>query len=523
MTDLFSTSRSAVVLTGSQVVAIASAFATQVVVTRLLLPAAYGAFAVALSVLVWVEPLVGVGFTLPLAQAVRTDPRKYPNAVRWIKRVFLPYAVAVWATYSAASTLVASALGDSRLTLLLLVAGLELPPLALLAASRELLMGLGASGRQAATISMYAILRASCILVLAVATGSAAGALAGNALAALAAAVIAVMLLRPSILRFSTGRSPRLRTLETAEQPLRSACTDTLTPAGLSGDSLPVAVLRSGGPTLLTILLTQFALTIDLWTVKRVVADPQAVGWYAAARFFAFIPYMLATGLGLALFPAVCGELGRGDRSRALSLTQEAMRVLIVCLVPLCAIVLPTASPLARLLFSEQFAGAASPMPVLTIGLSCFSIVGTLQGVLIAERRWLFNSLFAGALSVTALLLCRELVPAYGLAGAAWATTLTGVAGASLLGIYVCRRLGRVVRFATVIRVAAASTPLYLLARAWQAEGAWLLGQYIIVAGLYALLLLGLGEITRGDLQVARTVAAELWGMARRPRLSYPR
>ncbi|MFQ5849873.1 MAG: lipopolysaccharide biosynthesis protein [Candidatus Binatia bacterium] len=490
----FSTSRSAVVLTGSQVVAMAAGFIAQIAVARLLLPAAYGSFAVALSVLIWVEPLVSGGLTLALAQAVSTDLRKLPDSVRWVKRIFIPYALVVWGAYSAASSLIASALGDSRLKILLLVAGLELPSIAVLAASRELLMGVGASGRQAAVIGGYALLRASCIIVLAAATHSAVGTLGGNALAALAAAGIAVILLRPSISR--------------SIQP---------PPPAVSSDSLPASVLRAGVPTLVLVLLTQFALTIDLWIVKRVMPDPQAIGWYAAGRSFAFIPYMLATGLNLALFPAVCSELGKGNRIRALSLTREAVRVLIVCLVPLCAIVVPTASPLARLLFSEQFAGAALPIRVLTIGLSCFSIVGTMQAVLIADSRSLFNSVFAGALSITALILCSGMVPAYGLPGAAWAITLTGVAGASFLGLYVCRRLGTVVPLASVIRVTAASVSLYLLARAWHVNGLWLIGQYIVFTSLYAVFLLGFGEITRGDLHVARAVASDLWRMIQRP------
>jgi O-antigen/teichoic acid export membrane protein len=513
VTEHFSTSRSTVVLTGGQAVAIASAFATGVVVARLLQPVGYGAFAVALSVLAWVEPLVSGGLTLALAQAVSTDSRKLPEAVRWVKRVFLPYAVAVWAAYSAASSLMASALGEARLTALLLVAGLELPSIALFAASRELLMGIGAPGRQAAAISTYAVFRGSFIVALAAATRSPAGALGGNAVAALASAVVAVALLRASTRdssRNASARVPgpgaRLRGAVGADHPPLPA---------FSGVSFTTSVLRSGAPTLLMVLLTQLALTMDLWTVKRVVADPQAVGWYAAGRVFAFLPYMLATGLALALFPAVCGEFARGERSRALSLTREAVRVLIVCLTPLCAVVVPTASRLARLLFSDQFAGAALSMRVLIIGLACFSVAGTLQAVLVADRRSLFNSGFAGALSVMALMLCSGLVPRYGLRGAAWATTLTGAGGASFLVIYVGRRLGTVVPLATVARVIVASTPLYVLARVWEADGIWLIGQYIGLTGLYALLLVALGEITRGDLDLARTVAADLLTVVR--------
>jgi len=497
VTDLFSTSRSAVVLTGSQVVAMAAGFVAQVAVARILLPAAYGSFAVALSVLAWVEPLVSGGFTIALAQAVSADQRNFADAVRWVKRIFVPYSLVVWAIYSAASNLIASGLGDSRLAMLLLVAGLELPSIAVFAASRELLMGVGAAGRQASVISVYALLRAAFIITIGVITQSAAGALAGNALAALAAAGIAVILLRSSI-----------------SHRTQSA------PAPCVSRPLATSVLHSGLPTLLLVLLTQLALTIDLWTVKRLVVDPQAVGHYAAGRFFAFIPYMLATGLNLALFPALCRELGRGDRAQALSLVREAVRVLVVCLVPLCAIVLPTASPLARLFLSEEFGRAASTMAVLTIGLSCFSITATLQVILIADGRFVFNTVFAVVLSITALILCKALVSGYGVDGAAWATTLTGAGAAALLTIYTGRCFGRLLPLSTIGRVTIASLCLYVLARAWYVEGVWLIGQYIIFVGLYTLLLIGLREITPSDLNLARILIADFWLMLQRRRPS---
>ncbi len=468
----------------------AAGFVAQVAVARILLPAAYGSFAVALSVLAWVEPLVSGGFTIALAQAVSADQRNFADAVRWVKRIFVPYSLVVWAIYSAASNLIASGLGDSRLAMLLLVAGLELPSIAVFAASRELLMGVGAAGRQAGVISVYALLRAAFIITIGVTTQSPAGALAGNALAALAAAGVAVMLLRSSI-------SYRTQSV----------------PPPFSGVSLATSVLRSGVPTLLLVLLTQFTLTVDLWTVKRLVADPQTVGHYAAGRFFAFIPYMLATGLNLALFPALCRELGRGHRAQALSLAREAVRILVVCLVPLCAIVLPTASPLARLLYSEEFGRAASTMAVLTIGLSFFSIVGTLQTVLIAHGRFVSNTVFAVTFSVIAFILCGGLVPAYGVTGAAWATTLAGAAAASFLTIYSGRRFGRLLPFSTMGRVAIASACLYVLATAWYVEGVWLIGQYTVLVGIYILLLIGLREITPSDLNLARILIADFWLM----------
>ena len=498
-TDLFPTSRNAVLLTAGQSIAMAAGFAAQIMVARILLPAGYGSFAVALSVLAWVELLVTSGFTLSLAQAVSVDQRNLGDAIGWVKRTFVPYAFAVCAIYSAGSNLIAVALGDSRLTQLLLVAGLELPSIAVFAAARDLLMGVGAAGRQAGVISVYALLRALCIVMVAAFTRSSVGALAGNALAALAAAGFAIMLLSNTASHFTQ-----------------------IAPRSSFGCSLSKFVLKGGVPILLLVLLTQMAVSIDLWSVKRLVRDQQAVGYYAAGRFLAFVPYMLATGLNLALFPAVCRELGRGDRLRALSLTREALRLLFLCLIPFCAIVLATASSLVHLLLSQEFSGAALPAGVLSIGLCCFSIVGTLQTVIIADGRPLFNCIVMALLSGAVFFLCGGLVPAYGPIGAAWAVASTGAAGAALLGIYVARRLGSIFPLACLFRAIVASACIWVAGSVWYVEGPWLVGQYLVFVIVYALILLAIGEITRGDLTIARHLAARLVARIRSPRGSLP-
>lgn len=84
--------------------------------------------------------------------------------------------------------------------------------------------------------------------------------------------------------------------------------------------------------------------------------EPEVAGFYGASRVLVIALFALVGGLGQAWFPAMCHELGKGERERAKALLREVMRVLIVGLFPFAVIVWVTAKPLTVLLFSQKFA-----------------------------------------------------------------------------------------------------------------------------------------------------------------------
>jgi O-antigen/teichoic acid export membrane protein len=479
----FQTSRGAVLLIGSQLVAIIVGFAIHFGLTRLLEPEVYGLYAVAISILMWGELLVSgsIGTVFPKLLSEGTSSAK--TLWSWVWRGYLPLWLALWLTFSAASWGIAIALRDGRLVPLILIAALELPFFGIYFAGRSLLQGLMAHGWQAVVASSWALFRLFFIFAFVIFTGSVFWAMAGNSLGVAMTALLSVALVRP-FLRDDKS-------------------TETV--------SLPSLLVGIGSITLLIALLDQIALTMDLWLLKR-LSQPEFSGHYGAARFFALVPLMLAFGLYSAWFPAMCHELGKGERGRAKALLKEVMRVLIVGLLPFAVIVWVTAKPLTVLLFSQKFVLAAEPLRLLAIGASLFVLMGFMRGALIADNEFKLPVVIAAIMTALDFALCYTLIPHYGMVGGAMATMLTGGFGTVVTGFLAFRRFGAFLPMGTLVRVTVASLAIGAIAVLWKTSGLMLPLQYLLLAAIYTGLLVFLGELTSSDWQVLRIVFAGIWG-----------
>jgi len=492
METAFPTSRGAVLLLAAQFLALVAGFFVTLVLTRVLLPEAYGLYAVAGSVLAWMEILVLGGFGVALSKAVSEGVVVPTTAWRWVWRFYLPYCLLVWLSYNLVAIGFAFWLRDERLIRLLWVAGLALPFTGLWGAVRDLLMGVQAYGLQATVFATYALGRTVWIIGAALLTRSVAAVLFANALGAVTAFAVAMGLW----CWWSQGR-----TFPESDQPIVS-------PFGL--------VLQTGLPVLLTTVFHQLAMGMDLWLVKRLIADAPAAGYYGAARLFAFVPFAIAAGISNALYPALCHELGKGRREKATALTKEAMRALLVALVPFCAVVWATAPSLTALLFSTQFLWAAEPLRFLTVAMSLFSVLAIYGTALVADNRAAVNWGIAVLACGLAYGLCHWLIPSQGIVGAAMAMVAVWTVGAGLTATATVRRLGWVIPTATLVRVSVASFGLYWLASRWHLGGLALIGEYLLLGTLYLGLLIALREFTRSDWVTLQTVIVGIWENLRR-------
>jgi stage V sporulation protein B len=479
----FPTSRGAVLLITSQAIGLMAGFITQVSLTRLLMPEAFGLYAVTLSVLSWLELLVMSGVTVPFTKAVSEG--RTPTSVLWgwVWRGYLPFWVTVWLLFSGVAGWIAALLRDERLFPLLLVAGAELPFVGIQTASQSLLMGLRAYGWTAVLAGLQPLLRMMGILTFAFATRSVLWVLVGNTLAMVGAAAVGMAVVRPFLSR--------------SEAP-----SDLVSPlALLAGFGVPLTAIT---------LLDQIILVLDLWLLKRVAA-PQVAGFYGASRLCALALFMLAVGLGQAWFPAMCQALSRGEGEKAKGLLREALRVVIIGFTPIVAIVWATARPLAVLLFSPSFEPAAEPMRWLVIAMTLMVLTGFLRGALIADNAVKSPLLLTVFMALSDFALCAWLIPQGGMKGAALATTLTSLLGCGMAVILTIRRFGNVVPMGTVVRCGIASLVIGGIASVWSAQGAALVGQYLLLSCLYGGLLIAFKELKAQDGHILRVVVADIF------------
>jgi O-antigen/teichoic acid export membrane protein len=269
--------------------------------------------------------------------------------------------------------------------------------------------------------------------------------------------------------------------------------------------------VKTGLPIVVISLLDQITLALDLWTVKRLM-EPEVAGFYGASRVLIVALFAIVGGLGQAWFPAMCYELGRGERERAKALLREVMRVLTVGLLPFAVIVWVTAKPLTVLLFSQKFAPAAEPLRLLVIGASLFVLMGFMRGALIADNEFKLPVVIAAVMTALDFALCYALIPRYGMVGGAMATVLTGGFGAVVTGLLTHAWFGAFFPTGTLVRATVASLAIGAVAVFWKTSGLMLPLQYLLLAAIYTGLLVLLGELTSSDWQVLRVVFADIWG-----------
>lgn len=483
----FVTSRGTVLLIGSQFIAILVGFAIHVGLTRLLSPEFYGLYALTISVLMWGELLISGSIGMVFPKVLSEGSVSARELWRWVWRSYLPLWCALWVLLSLSSWAIAILLRDGRLVPLLLVAFLELPFFGIYISGRSLLQGLMAYGWQAVVSSLWALLRLVAIFAFVVITHSVLGAMAGNTIAVAVTALFVVAILSPFLNGGSAGAS-------------RSRKNQTLSHRN------PFSLLLGVGlPTFAVTLFDQVFLALDLWILKR-LAQPEYAGFYGAARFFAFVPIMLSIGLYNAWFTGMCHELGLGERGRAKGLFREAMRVLVLGLLPLSAIVWATAKPLSVLLFSKSFEPTSEPMRWLVIAISLFTFMAFMRGALIADNEFKVPVIVAVFVTGLDYILCHLLIPEFGMQGAAWATTISAAVGLAVMWVFAGLKFGNFMPVTTLIRVTLASFVLWLVATFWSVSGLMLVVQYLLLGGLYILLLILFGELKSSDWHVLRVV-----------------
>ncbi|MFN2449581.1 MAG: NAD-dependent epimerase/dehydratase family protein [Candidatus Baltobacteraceae bacterium] len=148
--------------------------------------------------------------------------------------------------------------------------------------------------------------------------------------------------------------------------------------------------------------------------------------------------YSVAVSIGELLFmiarpvnAAVGREIGVASEGRAAEITAHVVRAgFAICL--LCAVPLAVFAPLlVHAVYGARFDAAATPMRVLLPGIVAFSSAGTFASFFIFQ---LGRPLLVTAVNIVMIAAqtaaCFALVPRFGLAGAALASTVTYVAGA---------------------------------------------------------------------------------------------
>ena len=111
----------------SRIIFLVCGFTIHLFLARYLGPERYGLYGVVMSILIWVEFSVLTGIPSTYRKVISEDGNMTDSVLHSIRKLFIPYCLFVMTVFLLITPLVSTTFGDSRLLLLLLIAGIDIP------------------------------------------------------------------------------------------------------------------------------------------------------------------------------------------------------------------------------------------------------------------------------------------------------------------------------------------------------------------------------------------------------------
>ncbi len=186
--------------------------------------------------------------------------------------------------------------------------------------------------------------------------------------------------------------------------------------------ALPVFI---GG---LSALLLFYTDTIII-TIFRGVEE---VGLYNAALPTSQLLWIIVTALVAVLLPVISEMWAKKQTEHISNALSLIAKFSFVVLIPLAMMMVAFAEDVIRLLFGEAYIAAATALQILSINAIFYTVFVIFSTSLISVNKPLTNTKITAVISVINLVMNVALVPQYGIAAAAFATTISYLIGATL-------------------------------------------------------------------------------------------
>jgi stage V sporulation protein B len=259
-------------------------------------------------------------------------------------------------------------------------------------------------------------------------------------------------------------------------------------------------------------LLLNLALNYDLPLLHHfagksanAAAAAQVAGHYQALRTLALLPYQALIVVTFVIFPLVSRATFADDRTATRVYVAQTLRYALILAAAMGVVLAARPAALLGVLYKPEYGAGAPALPVLVAGECCLALLGVVCAILNAAGRTRATlSLMALTLVVgagaAAVLVPRAAVGTPMLLAGASATALGMATGFVASIVYVRARLGGIPPLATVVRVAVAMAAATVAAHLVPGHGKIVGLAATAIAGLvYIGALLVSGEIGPDD------------------------
>lgn len=440
--------------------------------TRRLGPSDYGLFALAASLVAWVEWALASAFA-------RAAIRFVGSAVDWrpvgttVVRLYLVASIGAMVLFWILASPVAALLGESQLAGYLCLFALDIPIYGLAQAHRQILVGTERFRERAFVTGGRWIIRLFLVVILVELGLSVQGAILGSIGASLVELAIARFYVRPTL---------RHRTV------------------------LPVQQLWGyAAPLLLWSLSMRLYDRLDLLMLKWLGASAADAGIYGAAQTVSLSLGLFAVAFAPLLLSTISRTIRDGSLDEARTIARNSMRV-VIALTPLAAIMAGAAPEIALIAFGPEFLAAAPLIGPLAVGALALIMMYVATSILTAAGRPRWAFFFVGPLVPLALLGHMLLIPRFGAFGAALVTALFASLSA-IAQLVAINRVWRVVPPAsTVWRSALLCGVAYAVATVWPTPGFLLFLKLPVLAFVILAAFVLLGEFSSSELDAVRSL-----------------
>jgi O-antigen/teichoic acid export membrane protein len=464
--------RGTLTLTASQASGLVMGFFISTFLTRRLGPSDYGIYAVVINIVTWIEVAVVALFRQATIRLLaETDDHR--AAIGAVVRAQAATGLASAALLVAVAPAVSAWLGDPQMAAPLRLYAIDVPLFALSSLLYAALLGRRSFIRAGLVTGLRWAGRLALVLAL-VGTGRG---VTGALLASVGSSCLALI-----------------------------AGWAFLRPRPLGRGKLPMRFLRDYTPPLfLRSMSLQVFRRFDLMAVKA-IEGAVAAGFYGAARNLTIIPTSLLTvSFSQVLLASLPSLLTRGQTERARALISESLR-LVLLLAPLAAIGAGAAPEIVDLVYGNSYGPAGNAVSLLAFAAVGMAVVSVCFSILTASSRPSLTLAVMLPMTLFAVVGSLVLVPHLGIAGAATVVTAFAWLGAVACLTAVHKVSGARVAATTWFRIALTAAIAYGAARLWPAAGFWVIAKLLVLCAGAVGALFALGELTRADLEFARTV-----------------
>lgn len=308
------------------------------------------------------------------------------------------------------------------------------------------------------------------------------GALAGFVVASAVMMLVAIVWIRPSAADVSAAR------------------VDARSLFGFQGKVLGVT------------LVTFFLMSLDQVAVKALAhPDPEVTdrlaGYFTGSQKIAQIPWGIVSALVWVLFPLVAESASREKQRETL---RQGFRLVLLLLVPVCAVLMSTAHETFGLVFAstarraievgDPLSVVSGPLQVMAVGYLVYGLLIVATMLLTAQGRAGTTLLIMGGTLVLCRLLTTRWVVDHGPMGASAGSAVAWTVGlAAAMGVLV-RSHGAILSGLSLVRILLAGAAVVGVASVVPGEGLMLLPRDALLGVTYLAAVMLLGELRPSEL-----------------------